>query len=65
MPGGGVLPTDEDATVISGALEGSNVDTSGVLVEMIESQRLFDMRTKLISTAREIDQGGASLMRLS
>lgn len=65
VPGGGALPADEEATVISGALEGSNVDTSGVLVEMIESQRLFDMRTKLISTARDIDQGGASLMRLS
>ena len=62
--GGGVLPADEAATVTSGALEGSNVDTAGVLVEMIESQRLFDMRTKLVATARELDQGGASLMRL-
>ena len=32
---------------------------------MIENQRLFDMRTKLVATARELDQGGASLMRLS
>lgn len=62
--GGGVLPADEAATVTTGALEGSNVDTAGVLVEMIESQRLFDMRTKLVATARELDQGGASLMRL-
>ena len=64
VPGGGVLPADEAATVTTGALEGSNVDTAGVLVEMIENQRLFDMRTKLVATAREIDQGGASLMRL-
>lgn len=64
VPGGGVLPSDEAATVTTGALEGSNVDTAGVLVEMIENQRLFDMRTKLVATARELDQGGASLMRL-
>ena len=64
VSGGGVLPGDEAATVTSGALEGSNVDTAGVLVEMIESQRLFEMRTKLVAAARELDQGGASLMRL-
>jgi flagellar basal-body rod protein FlgF len=32
---------------------------------MVEAQRLFDMRTKLISTARELDEGGAGLMRLT
>ena len=63
--GGGVLPADEAATVTTGVLEGSNVDTAGVLIDMIENQRLFDMRTKLVATAREINQGGASLMRLS
>ena len=63
--GGGVLPSDAEASVTSGALEGSNVDTSLVLVEMIEAQRLFDIRTKLIATARDLDEGGASLMRMS
>lgn len=62
--GGGVLPADETARVQSGALEQSNVDTTQILVEMVEAQRLFDMRTKLVATAREIDEGGASLMRL-
>jgi flagellar basal-body rod protein FlgF len=32
---------------------------------MIQAQRLFDIRTKLISTARDIDQSGSSLMRMS
>jgi flagellar basal-body rod protein FlgF len=63
--GGGVLPGDAAASVTPGALEQSNVDTSLVLVEMIEAQRLFDIRTKLIATARDLDEGGASLMRLS
>jgi flagellar basal-body rod protein FlgF len=65
VPGEGALPADEVATVSAGALEQSNVDTSLVLVEMIEAQRLFDIRTKLIATARDLDEGGASLMRLS
>lgn len=63
--GGGVLPTDEEAKVQVGTLEQSNVDPTAVLVEMVEAQRLFDMRTKLISTAREVDEGSAALMRIT
>lgn len=62
--GGGVLPVDEAAQVQSGALEQSNFNATKILVEMVDAQRLFDMRTKLISTAREIDEGGANLMRI-
>lgn len=64
VPGGGVLPTDEDAKVIPASLEQSNVNTSQVLVDMIEAQRLFDMRTKLVATAKELDEGSSRLMRL-
>jgi len=65
VPNNGVLPTDETAKVIVGAIEGSNVKPTEVLVQMVEAQRSFDMRTKLIATARDIDEGGASLMRIS
>jgi flagellar basal-body rod protein FlgF len=65
VPGGGVLPADPDARVESGALEKSNVDATGVLVEMIQAQRLFEMRTKIVSTAKELDEHSATLMRLS
>ena len=65
VEGGGVLPTDPEARLTSGALEQSNVRPSQVLVEMIEAQRLYDMRTKLIATAKELDEGSASLLRLS
>ncbi len=61
----GVLPLDEDARVMTGALEQSNVNPSEVLVEMIEAQRLYDMRTKLVATAKELDEGGAQLMRIT
>ena len=60
----GVLPADETARVMPGALEQSNVNPSEVLVEMVEAQRLYDLRTKLVSTARDLDQAGASLMRM-
>lgn len=63
--GGGALPANLDAKVITGSLEQSNVNPSEVLVQMVEAQRLFDIRTKLISTAREVDEGGTALMRLS
>ena len=65
VEGGGILPADAEATVITGALEQSNVKPTQVLVEMIDSQRLFEMRSKLIATARDCDQAGAQLMRLS
>lgn len=63
--GGGVLPVDAEARLTPGSLEQSNVNMPEVLVEMIEAQRLFDIRTKVIATARDVDQGSASLMRLN
>ncbi|WP_371815477.1 flagellar basal body rod C-terminal domain-containing protein [Erythrobacter sp. JK5] len=64
VPGGGVLPPDPTATVTSGALEGSNVETAQTLIAMIEAQRAFEQRAKIISTASDIDEAGASLMTL-
>ena len=63
--GGGVLPNDDEGKVMVGALEQSNVNPSDVLVQMVEAQRLFDIRTKLVATARELDEGSAQLMKLS
>jgi flagellar basal-body rod protein FlgF len=61
----GVLPNNEDSRLMPGALEQSNVNPSEVLVQMVEAQRLYDMRTKFIATARELDERGAQLMRMS
>ena len=61
----GVLPLDEDARVMTGALEQSNVNPSEVLVEMVEAQRLYDMRTKLVATAKQLDESGAQLMKIT
>ena len=63
--GGGALPADDDAKVMTGALEQSNVDPSAVMVGMVDAQRLFEIRTKLVSTAKDVDESGASLMRIN
>ncbi|MEM6266681.1 MAG: flagellar basal body rod protein FlgF [Pseudomonadota bacterium] len=64
VPGGGVLPPDPTAKVSTGALEQSNVETAQTLVDMIEAQRAFEQRAKIISTASELDEAGARLMSL-
>lgn len=63
--GGGSLPSDLEARVTPGSLEQSNVNASDVLVQMVEAQRLFDIRTKLISTAKDVDESSAALMRVT
>ena len=62
--GSGTLPANEDAKLQIGTLEQSNVRPSDVLIQMVEAQRLFDIRTKLVSTAKDIDEQGQGLMRL-
>ena len=62
--GGGTLPSDPDARLTSGALEGSNVNASQSLVEMIEASRSWETQVKMLATAKEIDTDAASLMRL-
>ena len=62
--GGGALPEDLDATVQGGALEGSNVDMTQALVDMIENQRSYEMTAGLMKSAKDMDESGASLMRL-
>jgi flagellar basal-body rod protein FlgF len=64
VKGGGALPQDLDATLIAGSLEQSNVNLTDTLVQMIENQRGYEVQAKLLSSARDMDESGASLMRL-
>ncbi|RVT94633.1 flagellar basal-body rod protein FlgF [Sphingomonas crocodyli] len=64
VKGGGTLPSDPQATVRQGALEGSNVNTAGTLIDMIEASRDWDMQVKMMSSAQDIDKASADLMRL-
>ena len=60
----GALPEDPFASVTAGALEGSNVNATSALVQMIEASRAWETQIKMIDTAKDIDSSGASLMRL-
>lgn len=64
VKGGGTLPQDLTAKVETGALEGSNVDMTQTLVDMIENQRAYEVQANLLKNAKDMDQGGASVMSL-
>lgn len=64
VEGNGALPSDPDAKLRTGALEGSNVNASAALVDMIEAGRAWEMQIKLLTTARDLDQSSTDLMRL-
>jgi flagellar basal-body rod protein FlgF len=64
VTGGGVLPTDDAARLVSGALEKSNVSPTQVLVDMVSAQRLFEMRAKVVSSAKDNDEKSTALMSL-
>jgi flagellar basal-body rod protein FlgF len=64
VPGGGVLPPDPTARLKPGALEMSNVETADTLVQMIEAQRAFEQRAKIIATAGTLDEASSGLMAL-
>jgi len=64
VKGGGTLPQDMDAKVESGALEGSNVNMTQALVDMIENQRSYEVQANLMKSAKDMDESAASVMRL-
>lgn len=61
---GGSAAADASVRVVSGALEGSNVNVADTMVRMIELSRQFDMHMKTLRTAEENARNSASLMRL-
>ncbi len=61
---GGILPDDPLASLTPASLEGSNVNATEMLVQMIEASRSWETQVKMIDTAKQIDDGGANLMRL-
>jgi flagellar basal-body rod protein FlgF len=63
--GGGTLPADPDARVITRSLESSNVSATEALVEMIEASRSWDTQLKMLNDARDMDAATADLMSLT
>ncbi|MGY4394891.1 flagellar basal-body rod protein FlgF [Sphingomonas sp. UYAg733] len=64
VKGGGVLPEDMEGKLTSGALEGSNVNMTQALVDMIENQRAYEVQANLMKEAKDMDASAASLMRM-
>jgi len=61
---GGALPADPDATLTAKSLEGSNVNASATLVDMIDASRSWEAQVKMLTTAQDMDKSSAALMQL-
>lgn len=61
---GGAQPADANVTLVSGALETSNVNGVSALVNMIELSRHLEVQVKLIKQAEENDAATAQVMRV-
>ena len=64
-PFDGSIPEPDNRTMLlNGFLEGSNVQSVDELVTGIDQSRAYEINVKFISTAQEIDEASASLMRM-
>lgn len=64
LKGGGVSPPDAQATLTSGSLEGSNVNTVEALVDMIELARRYELQVKMMKTTKDDADATAQLLRM-
>ena len=65
VDGGGTLPSDPDATLTARSLEGSNVNASATLVDMIDASRSWEAQVKMLTTVQDMDKSSAALMQIS
>jgi len=65
LPDGEVAAPDASVRVISGAIEGSNVNVVGELVRMIDLARRFESEIQLMQDAKENSSALASVMSLN
>ncbi len=61
---GETAAADADVSIMSGALEQSNVNVAKTLVNMIELARQYEMQINVIKTSEENADAAAQLMRL-
>jgi len=59
---GGALPSDPTARVTSGSLEGSNVNVTKTLTDMIDASRSWETQVKMLAGAKEMDTSTSQLM---
>ncbi|MDO8206550.1 MAG: flagellar basal-body rod protein FlgF [Gallionella sp.] len=62
---GSVAPADAKTEVVPGTLEGSNVNTVEMMVNMISLARKFDMQMKMLTTADNDAKQASSIMSIA
>ncbi len=65
LAGGGEADADAEVRVVSGMLEGSNVNTVEALTRMIELSRHFEMQVKMMDSANTLEQNSNRLLGIS
>lgn len=65
MKDGSVAPADVKTEVVAGSLEGSNVSTVEMMVNMISLARKFDMQMKMISSADNDAKQASTIMNIA
>lgn len=65
MKDGSVAPSDARTEVVSGNLEGSNVNTVESMVQMISLARKFDMQIKMLTSADNNARQASQIMNIS
>ena len=63
LPEGELAPPDAGVRLIPGALEASNVNAVGAMVNMMELARHYEMQVKMMKTAQETEQASDRLLR--
>lgn len=61
---GSIPPVDNEVRVLPKHLELSNVNITEELINSLEDQRQYEINIKMISNAGELDEAGATLLRL-
>ncbi|ABA58832.1 Protein of unknown function DUF1078 [Nitrosococcus oceani ATCC 19707] len=64
MINGEKAPADALVSLVSGKLESSNVSGVDALVEMIALARQYEMQTKMMKTAEDLDTASAQMLRM-
>jgi flagellar basal-body rod protein FlgF len=59
---GGALPSDPNGRLTPKTLEGSNVNVTQTLTDMIDASRAWETQVKMLAGAREMDTSTAQLM---
>ncbi|MED5380325.1 MAG: flagellar basal body rod C-terminal domain-containing protein, partial [Pseudomonadota bacterium] len=64
MEDGSIAPANANVKVMSGMLEGSNVNAVDEMVDMISLQRHYELQVKMMKQAEELDTRGNQLLRI-